>query len=954
MYPGGLTTTARCSGSRVRVLHSASIALLLLAAVTFAACEADILDPDPDVVGPAVELAPQTVALSVPDDSKIVMGDRVNIIVSANTGAGTSGLVRIGATALILDESDRVVEVIALGPITFDQPESGTVTRTFSLEPRPDQVRIDALPDTLRYEIHGYAYSGGGVCVAATGSTPERRPCGMVEEQPVAGDAVGESLVLEIIAPQVVSVSGLTETSVALGSGIPFTVTANTGSGSAGVVRIGATAIIRDEADRVLHVIGVGPRTFDAPQDGTVREEFLLSPDPAHVDLDRLPENLRYEVHGYAISGQGICVAAADDTLARHTCEELQGHPVAEGVRGDDLQVEVLAPHRVAFQTSVPARMEPGDTARFRVSAEEVEDVGGIMEVGVGGLVRNAAGDTAFVQFGRDTFATGQPEVQRTLRLTYRQIRDRTGLAVADGEVLSLALSAYAIHETGACVAAVGSEMQQLPCEVVGNARFAADGQVRSIEVTGVEGRSVALPNGAVEIGDLLVHNATNNLFLSNRAGHRVEVLNLANMQFRTPVNVGSEPWGLDLSTQTDELIVANSGGTNVSFVSLSDLRENVGRRFEIPRIKLHEYRPNAEPTQRVTFYSYADRPQHIAQDSQRRLLYSASSTQAAPIGTIRAAEWHSDAQTWSARFLFPEGSLANTLPVENRAVVEEEGTYAIANIDSMTIVFAEENGDRWATDSVVIFDHVVDRNAPNNRRTIQSDTLPFEEAVADIRAKGSDLVRYGRPEGRQYRWNIPPSIETGDTTFVAASGNRDWVAFGYGVHTEHGRAVLWGAEGGSLSRVDDIHDMINNTSDRLRWVNMDRDGSLLTARGTRGVYFLDRDLRLQGLVETHLGTGGGLDLLPNQPRDRSLAFIGTGVQSIQIIEPVHFRVVGELPVRSNIAGPLRVAPAVDATRRCPTNFWNGSANCVVATVYGVSDAGTVISVDVLRRHLEN
>ncbi len=54
-------------------------------------------------------------------------------------------------------------------------------------------------------------------------------------------------------------------------------------------------------------------------------------------------------------------------------------------------------------------------------------------------------------------------------------------------------------------------------------------------------------------------------LYLSNLTLHRLEVLDLANQTFQPFVEVGSQPWGLGLSRNSDTLFVANSGGTSIS-----------------------------------------------------------------------------------------------------------------------------------------------------------------------------------------------------------------------------------------------------------------------------------------------------------------------------------------------------------------------------------------------------
>ena len=118
---------------------------------------------------------------------------------------------------------------------------------------------------------------------------------------------------------------------------------------------------------------------------------------------------------------------------------------------------------------------------------------------------------------------------------------------------------------------------------------------------------------------------------MSNYDRDRVEVFALGSEQFRTPVPVGSEPWGLDLSRDGDTLLVGNSGGTNVSNVFLGDGQgngavEDGGRRLLTPDVLLFELERKVDATgiRRYIRYfipdaappGFSDRPQFLAVDS--------------------------------------------------------------------------------------------------------------------------------------------------------------------------------------------------------------------------------------------------------------------------------------------------------------------------------------------------
>lgn len=81
-----------------------------------------------------------------------------------------------------------------------------------------------------------------------------------------------------------------------------------------------------------------------------------------------------------------------------------------------------------------------------------------------------------------------------------------------------------------------------------------------------------------------------------------------------------------------------------------------------------------------------------------------------------------------------------------------------------------------------------------------------------------------------------------------------------------------------------------------------------------------------------------------------TLAFVGTGRRTVRIIDTVHFRQVGEIEIRDNIVGPLKSAlPFAEdnAGLACP-----GSPACVVVKLYGITDSGGVVVVDVREKDI--
>src|SRR5690606_36072569 len=102
--------------------------------------------------------------------------------------------------------------------------------------------------------------------------------------------------------------------------------------------------------------------------------------------------------------------------------------------------------------------------------------------------------------------------------------------------------------------------------------------------------RTVQLPHGGGN-PNAVVGTARRRLQLSNFSMNRIDVLNLRTYAFDlgNGVAVGAQPWGLFINAREDTLLVANSGGTNISFVPLETLREDVPRRLMTPNVALFE-----------------------------------------------------------------------------------------------------------------------------------------------------------------------------------------------------------------------------------------------------------------------------------------------------------------------------------------------------------------------------
>jgi hypothetical protein len=572
-------------------------------------------------------------------------------------------------------------------------------------------------------------------------------------------------------------------------------------------------------------------------------------------------------------------------------------------------------------------------------------------------------------------------------------------LALPDSLIFEV--TGWMVDGDGNCAASVQVDtLMSLSCSTLPTGQRVAAGRTGiRLNRTMVSGRTVDLPAGG-RILDAAVDTLRRNLLLSNTDRNRVEVFRLDAETFAPAIGVGSEPWGLTLNRPGDRLLVANSGGTNVSVVDLDLEREIEQERFFIPDavifdVELKEgdsgfsFIVRPYPTPQAP--SFSDRPQYIAMDVFGNIVYSTRTTAVGNIGTARKAYHPLGAPRPEVKLFVEHGD--NTLA---------EDFWAFAHIDSIgagvDTVAVDSLGNVFVAAGLTLFDHVPGYPDSIISATANISTLdPVENAWFKLVAQGSDV--FIDPAAR---WNIP-SFGFADPTFVSASGDGRWVIIGEGGTTPTGRVLLYRAaqyDTTDLSSTIRVWDEVINASDVVRGVGLNYDGSLGVARGS-SAYFFDSELQLNGRVALPAGGGGsGAALHPlhaNQKTlenyggtyrpDTHLAFVGTADGSIDIIDTFKFTRVGRVVIRDRITGPLRAVlpfeqdnegrtcatmPVLDAhgseigqtirlyededfTRPLPPGGATEDA-CVVLKLFAVTDVGGVVVVpvrksDIFRTH---
>jgi len=699
-------------------------------------------------------------------------------------------------------------------------------------------------------------------------------------------------------------------------------------------------------------------QTFDPAQDTVVIEETVSIPsETGAIEFTATATN----VEGVEGSVGPIQVNVVDQELFDETPPELRVRFLLDETGGDPRRVEV--------------------TDQFEIEVEGRDNSGGsgVKRVGMTLLAspRGGAGTPASIQ------VTGEPASLTPTTGTFTTVFQVPLVELVNAGVLDLLqtpdtvdleLFGWMVDDQDNCAAAVAEEtFQSLTCvqgEVNLSDTVAAGVSGQTDFVVGVSGQTVLLPDGG-EIADAVVDpdDTRQLLFLANIGLSRVEVFDLGTRQFETsPILVGAEPWGLTFSrTDSDSLLVANSGGTNLSIVSVPDRSEDVDRRIFTPNTLLWDVQEGTGEggvTFEASFTDFSDRPQFIAQDQTGRIVYSTRPTGSAPDGTIRLIEFPPPGaplggDTEPEVFLF----------TRHGATSPRDNAFAISNVDRVDLSSA---GLRMRTR---IPFHLPDPGCTSAAPPNDGNELctPFEGvlgatelATAALRDSvqantAQTLPGMFLPQNRGGEWIIE-SVGLSDTTFISASGDGRIVAIGEGATAPTGRILLWDAQQQDISDNIDVVDLVGNASERVLGVDMNADGTLGAARGIFAVYFFDEELRLQGTAPLEDG-GAGVALHPlheNGPvgttDNTALAFVPIGDGRVDIFNTVNFNRRGRAHIRDVITGPLRASlpfPGDNDPGDCPldpdgaVDLASSADDCVVVKLYGITSAGGVVVIDV-------
>ncbi len=488
--------------------------------------------------------------------------------------------------------------------------------------------------------------------------------------------------------------------------------------------------------------------------------------------------------------------------------------------------------------------------------------------------------------------------------LTDVTVTDNLNLLLTAAQLPALVvLKAWATDAAGNTDSARVDTLRTSP--VLADSIIVVNGITRSLPAGGRVADAIYNPNslgGAAPEG---------RLYLTNIDLDRVEVFNVSDTSFKTAIPVGSRPWGLALwprdtvtGANGDTIIVANSGGTDLSIV---DVFAGVQRRrHQLPIFRVQTAHSKIDPNtglinQEITEYTVSDRPQYIgavcrgaascwpAGAGDVLIIYSTTPTQgqSAPLSLRNTVRWENVT------------NISRALPPQSHFMWEHAGAAFTS-----------------ATDTLQIY---VNRGP----------TVPEEKLIGAL---------CGR---------IVTKLELAflDTTFIRNSGNFARVIIGEGGSSgtpavKFARAVSWDGTAGIVTNtcldtagtpidfevVDQgvaaslqVRSFIANTAIPVKSVGVNFNGLVNLVRAD-SVYVLDRNLRLKGLVSTG-GANVGMDLNfihdfdPNTGTSPSgltnadrIAFVADSLPEIKVFDTFYFGQIASIPVRDPVIGPLRVA----------------------------------------------
>lgn len=436
-------------------------------------------------------------------------------------------------------------------------------------------------------------------------------------------------------------------------------------------------------------------------------------------------------------------------------------------------------------------------------------------------------------------------------------------------------------------------------------------GAARNDTVTLVAGRTFALPAGGT-IGDAIYNKNTNEVYLTNTTLSRLEIFQVANSTFVAsgiptagPQPVGIALWPVDtLGDYQDTVVVANTGGTELSIVDVRTGVRSLVWRQALPNFIIEKYQVQTGTGGTfavITYYDVSDRPQYVGTvcrtsgsancaPDQVYAIYSTTPTisSSSPFsgkGTLRMEALTQNPAAQFGHLFWEIGGQLNGVSSDTLRVEEARGL-------TSSVVLTACAGVTLNFETFGLGDSTFVRNSG-------------DFAHAFIGEGGNISAAFARVMGYN---SHQPLTKTANSCFTSKAG-----AAG---PSDAGEDDI----DAGMSPAFQVSDFISNTGVRISSIATNFNG-LTNAVRADSIYYLDANLRLAATSPAPVGASG-MDMNYNHTfspfgacppcggagnqNDRVL-FAAQPDGSIAVFDTYHGAQIATVPLRDPIIGPLRV-----------------------------------------------
>jgi hypothetical protein len=434
-----------------------------------------------------------------------------------------------------------------------------------------------------------------------------------------------------------------------------------------------------------------------------------------------------------------------------------------------------------------------------------------------------------------------------------------------------------------------------------------------------VSGVTRPLPDGGT-IADAIYNPNLNEVYLTNIDLNRLEIFQLADTSFVAGgIPTGSDPWGIALwphdifGAHADTVIVANSGGTNLSIVDVSTAVRREVRRHHLPNFLVQSVQTEIDEATgfiklKIVEFDFSDRPEYIGMTCIMNgnncfadsiyAVYSTLPTEAQagdPVdfvmrGTMR---WENlTGPTPESHFWWEQAAVAPSPDADTLQIWVDRGPGTTTEL-----ILSASCGRMVNMAELAFLDSTFVRNSGDFTHALVGEGGGRDGQIEAPNAGFARVIGYSRTTGHVTN-TCPDLIIQG----VLFSGN-EVVDLG-------------------ISPAIRVRDFIVNTAISVKSIALNFNGLTNLVRAD-SIYVLDEGLRLMGIVNAG-GAVPGMDLNfdhafdardagtptfggSGDPDDR-LLFAGTDDPLVSVYDTYFYDIVAAVPIRDPIIGPMRVA----------------------------------------------